>query len=118
MAANVLEDISDALEHWSEAILDAESKINRTTDLRVNIINALQRQVLDGLISDSESLEIEYITDLWIKLYKSFLCWSIGAESCDCEALNYLLELFELKQISRDFVIQSVLQLCQMKDKS
>ena len=113
MAATILEDISEALELWSQRIFDAETKIQGVTDLRQNIIDALQRQVLDGLISESDSFELEYVADLWIKLYKSFLCKCIGADFSDRDVLTYLLELFTLKQISKEFFMQVSLQLCQ-----
>ena len=100
-AATILDDISEALESWSQRILDVETKIKRMTDLRENILDTLQRQVLDGLISDQDSRELEYIADLWINLYKTFLCRCVGADFADRDVLTYLLELFELKQISK-----------------
>lgn len=114
MAATILEDISEALESWSQRILDAETKLKRTTDLRQDIVDALKRQVLDGLISDQDSIELEYVADLWINLYKTFLCRYIGTEFTDRDVLTCLLELFTLKQISKDFFIQVALQLCRL----
>ena len=112
-AATILEDIREALESWSLRIFDVETQIQGVTDLRESIVNSLKRQVLDGLISESDSFELEYVADLWIKLYKSFLCKCIGADFSDRDVLTYLLELFTLKQISKEFFIQVSLQLCQ-----
>ena len=112
MAATILGDITKALESWSQRILDAETEIKRTTDLRQDILNVLHRQVLDGLISEQDSIELEYVADLWINLYKSFLCRCVGADLTDRDVFTYLLELFALKQISKDFFIQVALHLC------
>ena len=118
MAATVLEDITDALESWSQRILDVETKIKGVTDLRQDILDALQRQVLDGLISDQDSIELEDVADLWINLYKTFLCRCIGADFSDRDVFTYLLELFALKQISREFFIRVALQLCRFDDNN
>lgn len=114
MAATILQDITEALESWSHRILNVETGIKRTSDLRQEILNTLQRQVLDGLITEQDSIELEYVVDLWFNLYKTFLCRSIGTDFTDRDVLTYLLELFSLKQISKDFFIQVSLQLCRL----
>ena len=118
MAATVLEDITDALESWSQRILDVESKIKGVTDLRQSIIDSLQRQVVDGLLSEQDSVELEYVADLWINLYKTFLCRCIGTDFTDRDVFTYLLELFTLKQISKEFFIRVALQLCRFDDNN
>ena len=117
-AESILEDISEALESWAQRILDIETKIKRTTGLRENILDALQRQVLDGLIFEQDSRELEYVGDLWISLYKTFMCRCVGADFADRDVLTYLLELFELKQISKEFFMQIALQLCRSDDSN
>ena len=54
-SATILEDIGEALELWSQRILDVEAKIKGVTNLREDIVNSLKRQVLDGLISESDT---------------------------------------------------------------
>ena len=108
----VLTDIVIALDSWTEQIIDAESRIKKTLDIRKSVLDSLNRQVLDGLISEQDSIELEYICDLWINLYTSFLCTSSGAEFTDRDVLTYLLELYSLKQISKNFFIDIALELC------
>ena len=108
----VLTDIVIALNSWTEQIIDAESRIKKTQDIRKSVLDSLNRQVLDGLISEQDSIELEYICDLWINLYTSFLCTSSGAEFTDRDVLTYLLELYSLKQISKNFFINIALELC------
>ena len=112
MMETVLKDIVIALDSWTEKIIDAESRIKKTQDIRKSVLDSLNRQVLDGVISEQDSIELEYICDLWINLYKSFLCKSSGADFADRDVLIYLLELYTLKQISKHFVINIALELC------
>ena len=112
MTESILKDIVIALDSWTEKIIDAESRIKKTQDIRKSVLDSLNRQVLDGVISEQDSIELEYICDLWINLYKSFLCKSSGADFADRDVLTYLLELYTLKQISKNFVINIALELC------
>ena len=112
MSGTVLEDITEALETWSGRILSVETRIKRTNDWRQNITESLERQVLDGFISEKDSYELGYVADLWNNLYKSFMCRVIGVEFADRDVFAHLLELFVLKQISTDFFIQIALRLC------
>ena len=109
---DVLSDIVVALESWTDRIVDAESRIKKTQDIRKDVQDSLNRQVLDGLISEQDSIELEYTCNLWINLYKTFLLKSAGVEFSDQDVLTYLLELYSLKQISKKFFINVALELC------
>ena len=110
--STILEDITQALEAWSQRILSAENRIKRVTDFQQNLVAGIHRQVLDGFISEQDSFEFEYVTDLWVNLYKAFLCRSAGAEFADRDVFTYLIELYGLKQISKEFCVLVALQLC------
>ena len=112
MMEAVLNDIIIALNSWTEQIIDIESRIKKTQDIRKSVLDSLNRQVLDGLISEQDSIELEYICDLWLNLYRSFLCKSSGADFADRDVLTYLLELYSLNQISKNFFIKLALELC------
>ena len=60
--STILEDISQALEGWSQRILDVEAKIKRVTDFRETLVGDLHRKVQDSIISEQDSVEFEYIT--------------------------------------------------------
>ena len=115
-ADSILEDILQALESWSQRIVDVEINIEKTDELQQNIAHSLQGQVLDGLLSEQDLQELLNVADLWINLYKSLLCYSVGAEYTDRNVLTYLLELFSLKQISKEFFVRVSLQLCRNRD--
>ena len=113
-----LENISRALENWSHNILDVETKVKRVKDFRETIVADLHRKIEDGVISEQDSLEFEYITDLWANLYKSFLCRSAGPDFADRDVVTYLIELYGLKQISKELFVQIVLDLCRNNGQS
>ena len=108
---SVLENIIDGLNLWTEKILDVEERLKETTDLRKSVLDSLNRQVLDGFISEQDSIELEHTYDLWMNLYKSCLCKSAGADFADRDVLTYLLELYTLKQITKEFYISATLEL-------
>ena len=111
-SSTILEDILQALKNCSHHILDVETKVKRVIDFRETIVADLHRKIQDGVISEQDSLEFEYVTDLWTNLYKSFLCRSAGADFADRDVITYLIELYGLKQISKELFVQIVLELC------
>ena len=108
----VLDRIIDGLNSWTEKILDIEEKIKNSSDLRQSVLDSLNRQLLDGLISEQDSIELGYTSSLWFDLYRSCLCKTAGANFADRDALTYLLELYTLKQITKDFFINATLEIC------
>ena len=108
----ILEKISEALDVYSQQLLDVGIKIRRKEDSYEDLITDLQRKVNAGIISEQDSNEFEYVADLWLNLYKSFICRSAGATFADRDVINYLIELYEVKQISKERFVQIVLELC------
>ena len=115
---HILEDIVQALDSWTQRILVLETDLQRNENIKRNISDCLQRQVLDGLIKQEDAKEFEYILDLWTNLHRAYICKQIGVDFADQEVLSYLLELFSLKQISKKFVIHVALEsLCRVKQE-
>ena len=111
-ASIILEDISQALEVWSQQLQNVETKIRRVVDSHETLVTDLHRKVDAGIISEQDLIEFEYIADLWLNLYKSFICRSAGATFADRDVINYLIELYGVKQISKELFVQIVLELC------
>ena len=107
---SVLESIIDGLNSWMEKILD--ERLKKTKDIRESVLDSLNRQVLDGFISEQDSIELEHTYDLWLNLYNSCLRKSVGADFADRDVLTYLLELYTLKQITKEFFISATFELC------
>ena len=116
--STILEDISQALEVWSQQLHNVETKIKHVTDFRETLVGDLHRKVQDSIISEQDSVEFEYITDLWLNLYKSFLCCSAGADFADRDVITYLLELYGLKQIPKELCVRIVLELCRKNEQN
>ena len=108
----ILEKISEALDVYSQHLFNIGIKIRRIENSYEDIIADLQQKVNAGIISKEDSTEFEYIADLWLNLYKSFICRSGGATFADRDVINNLIDLYEVKQISTDFFVETVLALC------
>ena len=107
---SVLQSIIDVLNSWMEKILD--ERLKKTKDIRESVLDSLNRQVLDGFISEQDSIELEHTYDLWLNLYNSCLRKSVGADFADRDVLTYLPELYTLKQITKEFFISATFELC------
>ena len=107
----ILQTISDALESWSQRVCNLETICKRTSDFHQKVVNCLQGQMIDGLISQQDVKELEYAADLWQKLYITYNCKILGCEFSTRDVLTYLLELYSSKQISQEFFIEVALKL-------
>ena len=114
---HILEDIAQAFDSWTQRILTLETDLRRNSNIRRDIQDCLQKQVLDGLIKREDANELQYVVDLWTNLHRAYVCKKIGADFADHEILSHLLDLFNLKQISKSFVIRVALELCQVKQE-
>ena len=107
---DILQTISEALESWSQRVCNLETICKRTSDFHQKVVNCLQGQMIDGLISQQDVKELEYAADLWQKLYITYNCKVLGCEFSTRDVLTYLLELYSLKQISQEFFIEVALK--------
>ena len=108
----ILDKISEALDVYSQHLFDVGIKIRRIKDSYEDIIVDLHRKVDVGIISKQDSIKFEYIADLWLNLYKSFICRSVGATFADRDVIKYLTDLREIKQISKELFVEITLELC------
>ena len=108
---DVLLTISEALESWSDRVCNLETVCRRTSDYNQKVIDSLNRQLLDGLISQGDVKELGYAADIWQKLYISFNCKVLGCEFSTEDVLNHLLELYSLNLISKEFFIKVALKV-------
>ena len=114
--SDILEDIVEVLESWGQRILELETNSGKTKEFSEKISIALNRQVLDGLISEQDSCKLQNIFNLWTKLHNSVsahcMRTQIINEDCTIRDIVFsLLGLFELQQISKDFFINIVSRL-------
>ena len=102
-------DLNTTFNAWMSNVLDNEA--GRTSDLKKKITESLSRQLHDGLISYHEYVDMEYIGGMWIKLLLLIKSYNLGCASIKKEIASLLVELFELKQISKNLLIETILQL-------
>ena len=112
----ILEKISGALDTYSQHLFDVEISIRHIEDSRENIFTELQRKVDANIISEQDSIKFEYVADLWLNLYKSFICRSVGATFADRDVIKYLTDLREIKQISKELFVEITLELCRCRN--
>ena len=110
-AADVWTDIADAMNQWTQKILDAETRYSRTVSFRENIEASLQRQLLDGFLNHHDIAELRYIADLWTNLLHSTSSYSIGCEFAKRDIITFLLELHKVRQITDCLLIEACLKL-------
>ena len=114
---HILEDIVQAFDSWTQRIFMLESDLHRNLNIRIAIQDSLQKQVLDGMIKREDADELQHVLNLWTNLHRAYVCKRIGADFADQEILSHLLDLFNLKQISKSFVIRVTLELCRLKQE-
>ena len=102
-------DLNTIFNSWMGNVLDNEA--GRTSDLKKKINESLSRQLQDGLLSHYEYVDLEYIGGIWLKLLMLINSYNLGCLSIKKDITSSLLELFELKQIPRSLLIETILQL-------
>ena len=107
----VWSDIADALNNWTQRVLDAESRYTTSRNFHQLIEESIRRQQLDGFLSNHDITELRYITDVWVKLLNALSSYSIGCEFVKRDIITLLLELFTWKQISSSLFIETCLKL-------
>ncbi len=111
-SSDILNDIVDALNSWTQRILDVEHRCNnKAANFRQTIEQSLQRQQLDGFLNHQDVSELRYITDLWTNLLQSISCYTIGCASVKRDIITHLLELHVLGQINSNLFIETCLKL-------
>ena len=104
------------MDAYSQQLFNVEIKIRRVEDSYENFITELQRKVDAGIISEADSVEFKDIAVLWLNLYKSFICRTAGATFADREVINNLIELYDVKQISKELFVGIALELCRYRN--
>ena len=102
-------DLNTTFNAWMSNVLDNEA--GRTSELKKKIAESLSRQLEDGLISYHEYVDMQYIGGIWIKLLLLIKSYNLGCTSIKKDIASSLTELFELKQISKNLLIETILQL-------
>ena len=101
--------IDKTFDTWMTKVV--ENEITDDINLSKTINESLWRQLQEGLLNQYEYNDLEYIGGLWIKLKRSTKFYKLGSTGSKKDILLVLVELFELKQISKEMFIDSLMCL-------
>ena len=101
-------DLNKRFIEWMSKVLD---NVGRTSDLKKKINEPLSRQLKEGLLSHYEYVDLEYIGGVWLKLLMLINSYNLRCVSIKKDIVSLLVELLELKQITRSLLIETIRQL-------
>lgn len=104
-------DISNIMYRWTQQLLDAEAHNSQANDFHRLVAESLQRQQLDGLLSEWEVDELRYVGVLWSDLSHLVSCYTLGCTALKRKLISTLLELYTMKQINHQLFIEVCLTL-------
>ena len=104
----VWDGIADALECWTQRILDAETRHSQSDDFHQRVEESLTRQHLDGFLN---AHDLRYIAELWKQLLDASSSYAIDCDFMKRDILTLLLELHSLRPISSSLFIETSLKL-------
>ena len=110
-SSNVWLDIESVFHHWTDQILDSESRYEKSHSYREFVEASLRRQQLDGFLNHQDVAELMYIADLWTNLLNCISSYMIGCEFVKQDIITYLLELHKVRQITDSLFIEICLRL-------
>ena len=109
--SGVWSDIEEALRCWTDRILDAESRLQKTASFRESIEASLRRQELDGFLNYQDIAELKHVTNIWMGLMNCVSSYRVGCAFVKRDIITYLIELYNLRQITKSLVVETCLQL-------
>ena len=108
---NMWSDIANALNEWTQKLLDTETCYHKTENFQESIELSLRRQQIDGFINEQDMAELRYIKDLWVNLLNSISTYNNGCVFVKRDIITFLLELHKVRQITDCMFIEICLQL-------
>ena len=98
----ILQTIINDLDAFEQRIADSELKLEGSKEIGRRIEGALNRQLMDGLISYSEFSNLNHVKELWISTSATFATYNLGCKSSKRLIVSNLIDLFTLNEISRE----------------
>ena len=92
-------------------VKNEEAAGKKIEDDSVKMKESLGRQLQEGIITYNEYIDLEYINRLWIKVLNRMKRYQLGTVCNKRDAISLLLELLELKEISKQVFIDTVTEL-------
>ena len=108
---NMWSDVANALNSWTQKLLDTETYHHKTDNFQENIEASLRRQQIDGFINEQDMSELRYVKNLWVNLLNSISTYNNGCIFVKRDIITFLLELHKVRQITDCMFIEICLQL-------
>ena len=110
-ALPILQTIINHLDIFEQRIADSEYKLERTSETGQRIEELLNRQLMDGLISYAEFINLNHVKQLWISTSTACAAHNLGCTSSKKEILANLVDLFTLNEISREKLLDIAVEI-------
>ena len=112
--ANLLDtkkgDLNATFDLWMVKVKNETSR-NKIEDDSAKMRESLARQLQEGILSYNEYIDLEYINRLWIKLLNMMKRYQLGTVCSKKDIISLLLEMLDLKQISKQIFIDTITEL-------
>ena len=108
---NIWSGVEAVLNNWFQQLLYIESVFKTSKSLQLQINEALERMKIDGLLSSNEFDELTKVGKLWHELIELSYCYHTGSGSSKKRIIELLLELYSLKQITKEVFVNTCIQL-------
>lgn len=108
---HVLQTIIKHLNNFEEKLIDSELKLERVNEADRRIEQVLSRQLQDGLISYIEYINLNHVKVLWTSTSSALATHYLGCKSSRRQILASLIELYTLKEIEREELLDIVIEL-------
>lgn len=115
----LFDDVTRTADAWRQRIGETERELRENRDTNQQVIEGIQRQVWDGLLTRNTAYELEHVLKLWTRLHAALAIkkeLGIVHENQDREIIDTLLDLFAVQQISRTFFADIVLHTRRHRD--
>ena len=108
---NIWSGVEAVLNNWFQQLLYIESVFKTSKSLQLQINEALERMKLDGLLSSNEFDDLTKVGKLWHELIELSYCYHTGSDSSRKRIIELLLELYSLKQLTKEVFVNTCTQL-------
>ena len=105
---HILQTIINHLTIFEQRIADSEYRLEGSQETGRRIKEVLSRQLKDGLLSYSEFLNLNHVKQLWLTTSAALSSYNLGCHSSKRIILSNLIDLFTLKEISRERLLNIV----------
>ena len=103
--------IEATLNSWLQQIVYIESVFKTSKNAQLQIHDVLDKMRAEDLLSSNEFNELKEIGNLWHELVELIYCYYAGSVSNKKRIIELLLELYSLKQLTKEIFINTMEQL-------